>query len=521
MQVISRNLRSWFIDEPELLFGDGQRSVDPRTGVLQYGPYYPHEIGRPTPSEILVGLVGDGETIGLLKNWLSRLETTIQGKLPSSPIQRRGPYAKSRPNPHLFPGFLGFLENKTFRCKILTYQGLEQPIDPDEVKLISNEPDPNRRIALASDLFSSKVERLKDVHPPPMVILCGLPEIVDEYAGSSEKTKGSSRPRITRAEQDVMELMEQGQKFLSDFDIGEPPIRQTSYSYDLRRAMKWKCMKHGIPIQIMRYSTLLAKGELEDEATRAWNFSVALYYKADGYPWRLADFDPNTCYVGISFYKEKLSTKEYLRTSFAQVFTSYGDGLVLRGEEAHIDEKLDRQPHLSESSAFSLLEDCLTNYVCAAKHTPTRIVVHKSSRFNNDEKRGFERAAERFGRITMVAFGNRGIRVLREGKYPPLRGTLIELPDKSYLLYTSGYSPFLSTYPGHRIPEPLEILEIYPLDDPTLIAKEILSLSKLNFNSARFSSKKPITLGFADEVKKILSEMPPDAPMQNRYKFYM
>ncbi len=435
--AVNQGLKSWFIDETELLFGDGERSVDPKTGLIQYGPYYPHAIGMPTPSEIRVGLVGDGETLGLIKSWLARMESPIPGKIPMIPVRRKGPYAKARPNPYLFPGFSGF--EKTFHCKILTFQGLEQPIDPDELKGIHREPNSNQRIALASDLFASKVERLKNVHPPPMVIICGLPKLVEEEAGSAG-TKGalSARPKITKAEQDIMDLMDQGQKFLSDFDIGEAPIAKSTFSFDLRRAMKWKCMKHGIPIQIFRHSTLLGKGYMEDEATRAWNSSVALYYKADGFPWRLADFDPNTCYVGISFYREKLSTKDYLITSFAQVFTSYGDGLVLRGEEAQIDRKRDRQPHLAESAATSLLKDCLANYVSTAKHSPTRVVIHKSSRFNEEEKRGFEKASEGYGRITMVSFGNRGIRALRDGKYPPLRGTLIELPDKSYLLYTGG-----------------------------------------------------------------------------------
>lgn len=518
--MTTSSLRSWFVEEPDLLFGDSERSVDPKTGLIQYGPFFPHQIGRPTPGDIRVGMIGDGETIGLIKSWLARIETSIPGKVPTTPPRRRGPYAKARPNPYLFPGYTGF--GRTFRSGIVTFQGLEQRIEPEELRPIHAEPDANKRINLASDLFATKVEKLKEVHPPPMVVICGLPRLIEEEAGSSG-TKGalSARPKITKAEKDIMDLIDQGQKFLSDFEIGEPPIAKSTFSFDLRRAMKWKCMKHGIPIQIFRYSTLQGRGNMEDEATRAWNFSVAMYYKADGFPWRLADFDPNTCYVGISFYREKLSTKEYLRTSFAQVFDSYGNGLVLRGQEAQIDRKHDRQPHLSEAGANSLLKDCLENYASSIKHPPSRVVVHKSSRFSDEERRGFEKASEGFGRVTMVAFGDRGVRALRDGKYPPLRGTLVELPDKSLLLYTGGYSPFLSTYPGQRIPEPLELLEIYPPDDPTLVAKEILSLSKLNYNSARFAYKKPITLAFAEEVKKILSEMPPDAEFQNRYKFYM
>lgn len=44
---------------------------------------------------------------------------------------------------------------------------------------------------------------------------------------------------------------------------------------------------------------------LQDEATRAWNLHIALYYKADGTPWRMPrrDSDLSTCYVGVSFYR--------------------------------------------------------------------------------------------------------------------------------------------------------------------------------------------------------------------------
>ncbi len=90
MQIASHNLRAWFIQEPELLFGDSERAVDPRTGLLQYGPYYPHDLGKPTPSEIKVGLVGDGETIGLMKLWLARLESSIPGRIPKIPPIRKG-----------------------------------------------------------------------------------------------------------------------------------------------------------------------------------------------------------------------------------------------------------------------------------------------------------------------------------------------------------------------------------------------------------------------------------------------
>jgi hypothetical protein len=44
------------------------------------------------------------------------------------------------------------------------------------------------------------------------------------------------------------------------------------------------------------------KRQVQDPATRAWNFHTALYYKAGGIPWRLIrDADSETCFIGASF----------------------------------------------------------------------------------------------------------------------------------------------------------------------------------------------------------------------------
>jgi hypothetical protein len=78
---------------------------------------------------------------------------------------------------------------------------------------------------------------------------------------------------------------------------------------------------------------------MQDEATRAWNFFCALYYKAGGIPWRLAreSTDLMTCYMGISFYHDP--TSETLSTSVAQVFNERGEGMVVRGGPAVLDDE--------------------------------------------------------------------------------------------------------------------------------------------------------------------------------------
>ena len=121
-------------------------------------------------------------------------------------------------------------------------------------------------------------------------------------------------------------------------------------------------IKNAIPSQLLRESTMdcilnYEKGKTslrQEPASFAWNFSTGLFYKANGKPWRLAKLRQDTCYVGISFYQEKGNRD--MQTSMAQVFTSDGQGLVLRGTQVYVDE-YSEEPHLTESQAYKLLKD--------------------------------------------------------------------------------------------------------------------------------------------------------------------
>jgi hypothetical protein len=109
----------------------------------------------------------------------------------------------------------------------------------------------------------------------------------------------------------------------------------------------------------------------------------------------------------------------------------------------------------------------------------------------------------------------------RFGDYPPVRGTYVRFSDTNFLVYTAGYFPFLRTYPGARVPHPIELLEHYG-DSPWLVVlEEILALTKLNWNTADFACRDPITIAFAHRVGQILAELPPTLPLRHEYRFYM
>jgi hypothetical protein len=113
------------------------------------------------------------------------------------------------------------------------------------------------------------------------------------------------------------------------------------------------------------------------------------------------------------------------------------------------------------------------------------------------------------------------LRFFRTGKQPPLRGTSIVLGDRNYLVYLTGYIPYLKTYPGMHVPRPLEVMEHHGVSPPQTVCAELLALTKLNWNSCAFGSGLPITIRFARSVGKILTEASDQKEIESKYRFYM
>ena len=98
-------------------------------------------------------------------------------------------------------------------------------------------------------------------------------------------------------------------------------------------------MATGLTTQMAWETTLKGDGITQDPASAAWNFFTALYYKSNNIPWQLASVPQNTCFVGVTFYKESPLEGADMQSSLAQVFSGHGEGLVLKGEKALVDKK--------------------------------------------------------------------------------------------------------------------------------------------------------------------------------------
>jgi hypothetical protein len=179
-----------------------------------------------------------------------------------------------------------------------------------------------------------------------------------------------------------------------------------------------------------------------------------------------------------------------------------------------------KQPYLTYDATRNLLERAIEVYSQQTTISPARVVIHKTTQFKPDERRGFLDAVGD-AKTDMVAIrGNHDIRFFRTGQYPVLRGTLIKLSNRECLLYTAGYIPRLRTYDGPRIPKPI-LLELDCDSDMEFVASEILKLTKIDWNNTEFGNKYPITTVFPHRVGDVLSELSEDEEVQGHYKFYM
>jgi len=226
--------------------------------------------------------------------------------------------------------------------------------------------------------------------------------------------------------------------------------------------------------------------------------------------------------VGVSYYHEDEARSPFLRTSVAQAFSERGEGFVLRGDSFEWDprKKREKAPHLSADQAQKLLSEAIEVYEKQVGTFPRKVVVHKTSRYSEEERRGFENALQHVRQYALITIARRGLFCMRPGNKAVLRGTAVHHGDKLGLIYTVGYIPFLRCYPGLRIPQPLEILENCGSISFNETGEDLLRLTKLNWNSAAFCIRDPITLAFSRRVGDIL-KLSKDKEPALHYRFYM
>lgn len=483
---VRRNMNITFLDEPSLEFGGSGRHIDIRFGITGHGPL--DRTRGTAPRRIRVGMVGSAETIEGTLAWLNRCKSGVA--------------AKPSHQPNLFPRFPGFTADLGFLAELVTEGQLQRVLPGRTVREVSLLPSHSQFVVEAVQAVVEEARHLTE-NTSPDVIVCALPQ---EFVTRIDDGEDLAGPE-------------------GDGKAAGPPL----VFHDLLKA---KAMDLHKPIQVIRPTTYGAKSPkakrrrkprgLQDDATRAWNFHTALYYKAGGVPWRLVrdSTEPMACFVGVSFYQNL--DRSAVLTSTAQVFNERGDGVIIRGGKATIS-RVDRAPHLEEADAKSLLTDALKRYRSEHKTLPARAVVHKSSTYTEGELAGFQAAVDEHGvdSADFITLQSASTKLFRAGVYPPWRGTLLTLDAQSQILYTRGSVEFFAAYPGMYVPVPRWVRCQRVEQTPAALAAEILALTKMNWNSSQFDNMDPITLRAAKQVGDILKHVPPGGNLEPRYSYYM
>lgn len=485
------------LPQPLLEFGGPGEFTDQKVGLTQAGPF-DLRFGGAHRSQVRIALVGPTSMVEQAINWYERCQKPIVSRMDN---QAQYPF---------FPGF-----DETFKSTLILENRWIIEFDEERQELEKAlELKPKERFEQVLSLYSQAVERLANMDIKPDVVVCCIPETVVRLCWSISN-------ELTRSQWEAIKLQQKddNQSGLSaDSEVEETP--EDLLYRDFRRALKARTMKLNMPIQIGREKLFVDKDTNQDAATRAWNMSVALYYKAGGIPWRIKTNGPETCFVGISFHHLRTRRRHLVRSSIAQAFSTEGDGFALRGDSIPWNPRQRREVHLTEEQAASLAEKVLRQYRDRSGGDPLRIVLHKTSKFNEAELAGFKVAFRNVPIVETINLAPSLFRLVQFGPYPPRRGTICRVNNISTYLFTSGYMPEWKTYPGPHIPAPLRLV----INDETDIyraAADVLSLTRMNWNTAQNTNSQPVTLRFARQVGGIMAEVEEGDEPKPSYRFYM
>jgi hypothetical protein len=500
---MSLNIKIECLREPELLFGQRTTGVEPRRVMAKVGA-----VDNGGGEELSVGLVGPAEDIAIAKAWLPRLNTVAIAREKNARRYRDWPGAQKA----LGAGFA--VDDRFVR-----------PLDPDRLALALSRTSPSDKFDELLDLFDAKLQGLFGDVRPDSIIVCLPDEIADLRI---------SNPRLSLREREALERLQREEE-QEQMALFQPTPEELKAAEELRtqaedllfrifyRALKARIMTHQnpVPVQVVRRETFLRPDDDGHSfATRSWNLATSMFYKAGHEPWRPADLPPHTCFVGVSFHHLKRREGDVVYASVAQAFSNEIEPFALKGSTLPHDQRRDRQPYLNEAQAEAVVTDILDKYDLRAGMPPSRIVIHKTSQYQPEEEAGFRKAAAaRVPVADLIWLRSTAFRLIRKGTQEPWRGTLCTLGDESYL-FTSGYVPWWDEYPGPHIPAPIQIGSCGPTDLRER-AREILALTKMNWNSTEGQGRYPITISFARKVGSLMAELSENQTPNPSYRFYM
>ncbi len=498
-----KNDKIIIFDEPNLEFRYGQQTRDPRDGLSLFGPYDADASSKPPMNYVVLGTENG---INTFNAWAEHMNQPITDA--------------PKDNLRLWPPFPGF--QVAFNQKFP-----EEPVwsfsIPDEALLkASRRSDPYQRSFEVVEKYLEGLQIASNRDENIGVAICVVPEDVWKNCRPKSTVADVSGEKVSRKR---LERRRSGQmEIFTDVNFD-----QYELSRDFRRQLKARAMEYGIPIQIIRETTLKLSDEhkpgergLTPLSDRMWNLSTTIYYKCGGRPWKLVTAREGVCYIGIAF--RKVESKNETASCAAQMFLNTGDGIVFLGEYGPWFSPRERQFHLSKEASKELLTGVLETYRQQEGKELTEIFLHSRSDISEEEFKGYQEACPAGVKLVGIRVRQDPLnnpRLYRLGDMPVFRGTFWKMSDTTGFLWGSGFAPRPATYRGWDVPVPMRIDIQHGEALIERVAHDIFGLTKLNYNACQLGDSEPVTVGFSDAVGEILISNPKVEKTRPNFKFYI
>jgi len=400
-------------DEPSLEFGGGMLDSNPKVALPKAGPFL-----ISTSQGILtipLGLIAPPREIDPILRWFERMKKLL---------------VSNESNVLRYPRFPGVEQTMRVNFKFDPRFILELGKDFDMALAHSN---PHTKFEELLKVYADAVQSLCTDTGPKCILVC-FPEEVAPLSIENQALAAEERRLLERLNED--EHNQQMELFDRPEDRGKIaellPQAEELLTRNFHRAFKARCMsvQNAIPTQVIRQQTYAPVEPKQSEATRAWNLSVALIYKAGNIPWRPAELDQETCFAGISFHHLKTRGSSLVYSSVAHAFSNAVEPFILKGAPIPQHQTRDKQPFLMKDQAAEIGRKLIAGFKKRTGSAPTRIIIHKTSSFQPEEEEGMRSAAAgEVADVFTVWLRPTGFRLLRRGMQEPLRGTLCRVGD--------------------------------------------------------------------------------------------
>jgi len=475
----------WRLTEPQLAFDlvdPNQRHVNPLVGLDRFGPNSARTLGVFVP-EIRIAMLSPAPDLTRLRQQLNELW------VPQQPRERVD----------YLPAFRGFPQ--VMRTKLRPATDSAQVLLPADLDTrLAASSAPHRVLAAALIDVLRQLLPVRDVFD---VVVFYLPR-----------------------------------RYHSLFELPEE-------NFHLHDTVKGFAATSGLTTQIITDEAL----EYTCRASVAWRLSIALYAKAGGTPWALPaapGHQPDeyttedVAYIGLSYaLRPSADGATTFVTCCSQVFDADGGGMefiaydVGEGRDLH-------NPYLTRDQMRLVLARSLAVYQRRhAGRSPARLIVHRQSPFRPDEVAGALDAwggavqdltavniiRPRWNGFSLVP--NRRTGSSRPG-YAVDRGTVQQLDGRSALLWVagnaksatlSGQANYLQG--GKGAPRPLLLTRDAGASSLDEIARQVLALSKLNWNNDSLYDPLPVTLRYAQVLARTIKHLPKLTPRPYDYRLFM